>query len=194
MNSTAKLKVHWSKGNESGEGQASLVLGSEPAEVEIAFEPVRGVSLWLDLDPAPALLQVFEIAVLGEGGRVLSEVSDRAAIKRHLTGPGAWWVAEEAAKLLSLCEKKLLRIDVAEASEPAHALRLRIALVETTAASELAQALTVALREQKTEHEAFVRQIDGLLDSLQNVVKTPNQMVSNSLFGRLWRRIRRPVY
>ena len=116
MNQTAKLKVHWAKGGEAGEGEASVELGGEPTVVEIGFAPVSGVSLWLDMDLAPALIQVFEISVLDENGAVLIDVSERAEIKRLLTGPGAWWVAEESAKLLSLGEKKLFRIDVAESS------------------------------------------------------------------------------
>jgi hypothetical protein len=189
----ATIKVHWAKSGASGGGQATTELGPEPSLVEIAFEPVRGVSLWVDMDLAPALIQVHEIDVLGEERNVLQDVSDRAAIRRLLTGRMAWWVGDGDARLLSLGEKNLFRIDIAESSAPAHAIRLRIALVEAAGASRLAHALSTALQEQRTEHEEFVRQIDGILEALQSRTGPPKRVQGASLLdlaNRLWKRIR----
>lgn len=190
MAETGFVRIHWSKDGQTGGGSADVSLDQEPRDIQIAIDPVRGAKLWLDLSPAPVLVQIYEITVLGANDAVLQHYADTGDIRGLLPGSGSWWTGGEGARLLSLGERDLFHIDVAESSEPIEGIRIRLRLVETGSASSLAQAMGDLLSEAKREHEEFANQVDSLLqwqrDQIAELEKRSAQP-PRSILGRFRR-------
>lgn len=156
-------QIHWSKNGLRGGGGAEMNLDSVPSVVEITIDPVRGAKLWLDVSPVPILIQIYEVTVLGDGETVLQSLIDPSDIRTLMTGSISWWVKGEGARLLAIGERNALHIDIPEACEPVHGIRLKVGLIEAAGASSLAEAMGEMLKEAKREHEGFAQQVDSLL-------------------------------
>lgn len=163
MDEKGFVRVHWSKKGLSGSASAEFAPAAL-CDIEIPIDPVHGVKLWVDVSPAPSLIEFSEIAVFGKDGEVLQHLSTAAQMRSLMTGPGAFWTAHGDARLIALGEQNLLHIDIAEASAPAHKVRLRLGIVETSSASSLAAAIGNLLVEERKGHEAFAREVDALLE------------------------------
>lgn len=184
--------IHWSKNGQSGGGKAEFSLGDEPCDFCIPINPIQGARLWLDLSPAPALIDLHSVAVLGADRLVLRCLSEPADLRRSLsTGASAWWAGAEGARLMSLGERSILSIDIPESGPPAHAVQIRLGFVEAAGAASLADAMGQLLDEAKREHEEFAKQLDTLLSWQREQIKRRDKQAR---FPAGWpERLGRPV-
>lgn len=156
-------QFHWSKNGQTGGGRAELSLSGQPCEIDINIDPVQDARLWLDISPAPSLLEIHAVAVLGAHQQPLQNLCDPGDIRALTPGTSSWWTAAEGARLLSLGERNILYIDLPETSPPAHAIRLKLSLIEPAGATSLSQAMGELLNEASREHEGFAKKIESLL-------------------------------
>jgi hypothetical protein len=170
--------IHWSKSNRNGGGTIELSLGDAPCEVCINIDPVQGARLWLDLSPAPSLVRIHAITVLGADRRPLQKFTEPGEIRSLATGASSWWTSAEGARLMSLGERNILNIDLPESGPPAHSIRLTLSLIESSGATSLAQAMGDLLNDASREHEGFAKQIESLLVCQREQGKNRNKRAS----------------